>query len=221
MTGQPDCRTGSQPERETLDEDCYRALANKEELAAALRRDRRKADREQEKLRGDAHTENRCPCDCHFLLFRFLLIGYRYERAVKKMSKFRENDRFLQLRRCIILKNALLWRGFFFVRKRICVLLTLCLIFTAAVPATAGQVPFGMLSMLNMTEEECVKRSVGYAGRHHRHRSLFFGRDRGCDAERDGGGNQRLPAMTRLQILDPVFGDPLLKTEMEACSVAI
>ena len=64
----------------------------------------------------------------------------------------------------------------------------------------------GVLSYLNMTEEECVKRSVGYAGRHHRHRSLFFGRDRGCDAERDGGGNQRLPAMTRLQILDPVFG---------------
>lgn len=41
-------------------------------------------------------------------------------------------------------------------RKKICVLLTFCLIFTAAVPAAAEQVPFGMLSMLNMTEEECV-----------------------------------------------------------------
>lgn len=69
------------------------------------------------------------------------------------MSKFSENDRFLQLRRCIILKNTLLWQVSF-CAKKICVLLTFCLIFTAAVPAAAEQVSFGMLSMLNMTEEE-------------------------------------------------------------------
>ena len=41
-------------------------------------------------------------------------------------------------------------------KKLLSMLLCLALAFTATASALAETVPFGMLSMLNMTEDECV-----------------------------------------------------------------